>query len=109
MTAVPALPLVTTALVAIAGCRGAGGPKVTLRYHPPAGATDHYAPNQQNAMRLSSGPTGGMPFEQKFALHLKYTQLGRGPAPVGVAGTVTVDWTPLALPGVTDPCLPRVL
>jgi hypothetical protein len=109
MTAVPALPLVTTALVAIAGCRGAGGPKVTLRYHPLAGATYHYALNQQNAMRLSSGPTGGVPFEQKFALHLNYTQQVRGPAPGGVAVTVTFDSTRLDAPGLTDPGLQRAL
>ncbi len=101
MAAVPSLPLAATTLVAIAGCRGAGGPKVTLRYHPPAGATYHYALNQQNAMRLPSGPIGGMPYEQKLVLRLYYTQLVHGPAPGGVAVTVTFDSTRLEAPGLT--------
>jgi hypothetical protein len=108
MTAVHSLPHLATALVAIAGCRGAGGPKVTLRFHPPAGATYHYALDQQNVMRLPSGP-GGMPYEQKLALRLYYTQLVRGPAPGGVAVTVTFDSTRLDAPGLTDPALQPAL
>jgi hypothetical protein len=109
MTAVPRVPLAATALAALVGCRGAGGPKVTLRYRPPAGATYHYTLDQQNAMRLSGGTTGGMPFEQKLALHLCYTQLVHGPAPGGVAVTVMFDSTRLEAPGLTDPGLEQAI
>jgi hypothetical protein len=106
MSADHALPrAAATALVVIAGCRGAGGPKLTLRYHPPAGATYHYALDQLNAMRLSGRPPGGTPFERKLALHLHYTQVVHGPAPGGVAVTVTFDSTWLEAPGLTDPGL----
>src|SRR5882762_3484911 len=51
-----------TVLVTVGGCRGgASGPKVTLRYHPPAGAAYHYTLDQQNAMRIEGGPMSAMP------------------------------------------------
>lgn len=109
MTAAGSLSLATTTLVTLAGCGGAGGPKVTLRYHPPAGATYHYALDQQNAMRFPSGPIGGMPYEQKVTMRLYYSQLVHGPAPGGVAVTVTFDSTRLDAPGLTAPGLQLAL
>ena len=43
MTAARSLALTAAALAALSGCRGGGGggPKVTLRFHPPAGAAYH--------------------------------------------------------------------
>src|SRR5205807_1587498 len=71
---------IATLLATIGGCRGgASGPKVTLRYHPPAGAAYHYALDQQNAMRIEGGPMGAMP-EQTFRMRMYYTQLVKGPA-----------------------------
>ena len=69
------LALAAIVLVMIGGCRGgASGPKVTLRYHPPAGAAYHYALDQQNAMRIEGGPMSAMP-EQTFRMKMYYTQL----------------------------------
>src|SRR5207244_10192993 len=64
------LALAAVALVAVGGCRGgASGPKVTLRYHPPAGGAYHYALDQQNAMRIEGGPMSAMP-EQTFRMRM---------------------------------------
>ena len=91
---------IATLLATIGGCRGgASGPKVTLRYHPPAGAAYHYALDQQNAMRFEGGPMGAVP-EQTFRMRMYYTQLVKGPAPGGVAVTVTFDSTSLDAPGM---------
>jgi len=95
-----ALACTATLLATIGGCRGgASGPKVTLRYHPPAGAAYHYALDQQNAMRFEGGPMVAVP-EQTFRMRMYYTQLVKGPAPGGVAVTVTFDSTSLDAPGM---------
>src|SRR5437016_14200686 len=95
-----ALACTATLLATIGGCRGgASGPKVTLRYHPPAGAAYHYALDQQNAMRFEGGPMGAVP-EQTFRMRMYYRQLVKGPAPGGVAVTVTFDSTSLDAPGM---------
>ena len=99
MAAARCLTLAATALVSIMACRGDSGPKITLRYHPPAGATYHYTLEQQNSMRVEGGPMGAMP-EQVFKLHLYYTQVVSGPAQGGVAVTVTFDSTSLEAPGM---------
>ena len=99
MTASRSLALGATALLSITGCRGASGPKIALRYHPPAGAEYHYALDQQNTMRVEGGPMGAMP-EQVFRLHMYYTQVVKGPAQGGVAVTVTFDSTAMEAPGM---------
>src|SRR6266850_1397479 len=89
-----------TVLVTVGGCRGgASGPKVTLRYHPPAGAAYHYTLDQQNAMRIEGGPMSAMP-EQTFRMRMYYTQVVKGPTQGGVAVTVTFDSTSLDAPGM---------
>ncbi len=94
------LALAAVALVAAGACRGgASGPKVTLRYHPPAGAAYHYALDQQNAMRIEGGQMSAMP-EQTFRMRVYYTQQVNGPAQGGVAVTVTFDSTSLDAPGM---------
>jgi hypothetical protein len=100
MLAARSLALAATVLVAVGGCRGgASGPKVTLRYHPPAGAAYHYALDQQNAMRIEGGPMSALP-EQVFRMRLYYTQQVKGPALGGVAVSVTFDSTSLDAPGM---------
>src|SRR2546429_4330842 len=100
MPAARTLACAATVLVMIGGCRpGASGPKVTLRYHPPAGAAYPYAPDQQNAMRIEGGPMSAMP-EQTFRMRMYYTQLGKGPAQGGAAATVTFDSTSIEAPGM---------
>jgi hypothetical protein len=99
MVAARSLALAATVLIAVSGCRaGASGPKVTLRYHPPAGAAYHYTLDQQNTMRIEGGPSA-MP-EQTFRMRMYYTQLVTGPAQGGVAVTVMFDSTSLEAPGM---------
>jgi hypothetical protein len=99
MVTARSLPRVATVLVALGGCHaGTSGPKVTLRYRPPAGAAYHYALDQQNTMRIEGGP-GGLP-EQTFRMRMYYTQLVKGPEQGGVAVTVTFDSTSLEAPGM---------
>jgi len=94
------LALTATALLTVGGCRGgASGPKVTLRFHPAAGAAYHYTLDQQNAMRIEGGPMSAMP-EQTFRMRMYYTQVVKGPAQGGVAVTVTFDSTTLDAPGM---------
>src|SRR5882672_6688682 len=81
------LALAATVLLLVGGCRGgASGPKVTLRYHPPAGAAYHYTLDQQNAMRIEGGPMSAMPEQAARgrgheAMRLARPPLGRGPVP----------------------------
>ena len=104
MPAARARACAATVLVMIGGCcPRASGPKVTLRYHPPAGAAYHYALDQQNAMRIEGGPMSAMP-EQTFRMKMYYTQLVKGPAAAGAGGgvavLVTFDSTSLDAPGM---------
>ena len=99
MTVSRSLGAAATALLTLLACRGSSGPKVTMRYHPPAGASYHYALEQQNAMRVEGGPMGAMP-EQTFTMHIYYTQVVTGPTKGGVGVTTTFDSTTLEAPGM---------
>ncbi len=115
MTASPphAFALAATALAAVSACRGgAGGPKVTLRYHPPTGAAYHYTLEQQNTMKVEGGgPMGAMP-EQSVTMRMYFTQVVGGAAQGGTAVTVTFDSTALDSPnmdrGAMQPALDRM-
>jgi hypothetical protein len=102
------------ALVVIAGCRGESGPKVTLRYHPPAGVTYHYALEQQTIIRVEGAPppAGGASPEQAFTVRIYYTQRAKGPAQGGggEAVTTTLDSSTLDAPGAgaVKPALDRM-
>src|SRR5581483_733574 len=100
---------VAAAVVPVLGCRGAGGgPKLTLRYHPPAGAAYHYAMEQQNSMRIEGGPMSAMP-EQQLTMRMYFTQLVGGPTDGGTAVTVTFDSTALEAPGMLPGAMQPVL
>jgi hypothetical protein len=97
-------------LAAVVGCRGASGPKLTLRYHPPAGAAYHYALEQHNSVRFEGGPMG-FP-EQSVTMRMYFTQLVGNVAPAGTAVTVTFDSTALEsssmAAGAMQPALDRM-
>src|SRR5712691_6330494 len=100
------LGLAATGFVTLLGCRGGGGPKVTLRYHPPRGATYHYALEQQNTVRMESGPQAQLP-AQDVTLHIYYSQAVTGPTAGGIGVTVTYDSTTM-VPGGMAPALDRM-
>jgi hypothetical protein len=114
MTVSRILTLAAATCGALSGCRGgggSGGTKLTLRYHPPAGAAYHYALEQQNSMKLENGPMGAMP-AQSLTMHMYFTQLVSGPAQGGTAVTVTFDSTAIESPGMAtgamQPALDRM-
>ena len=104
MTGCRSLVLFATAALA-AGCRPATGPKVTLRYRPPAGAEYHYALEQRTSwtMESAAGPVPG----QDITLRIHYTQIVAGPTAGGTAVTVSYDSVTM-LPGGYAPAFDRM-
>jgi hypothetical protein len=104
--------LLTAALLAAAcGDRPKGNAdpsKVTLRYHPPAGAVHQYALDQVNNMTMESGPLAGMG-EQKLTLQMHFTQNVTGPVPGGIEVKVTFDSTHMEAPGMAPEMMAREL
>jgi hypothetical protein len=93
MTVVRCWTWTAAAVATLAGCRGeSGGPKVTLRYRPPAGATYGFALEQQNSMKVEGGPMAQLP-GQDVTLHIYYTHAVTGPTTGGIGVTVTYDST----------------
>lgn len=86
---------VAPALAVSLGC--AERAKVTLRYHPPAGATYRYTMEQHTDMKFEGGPMSQLP-EQQMAMHLYFTQTVTGPTAGGIAVTVRLDSTTLDSP-----------
>ena len=93
------------------GCGRGDGTKLTLRYHPPAGATYRYTLEQQNNMKFEGGPMAKVP-DQQISLHMHYTQTVTGPTEGGVAVAVRFDSTamelPLMAPNAYGPALERM-
>ena len=104
------LAVLTAALLAAAcGDRGGNGPsKVTLRYHPPAGAVHRYALDQINKMNMEAGPMKGMG-EQRLTLRMHFTQNVTGPVPGGIEVKVTFDSTHMEAPGMSPEMMTREL
>lgn len=89
------------ALVVAACSAGSRGPKIAIRYHPPAGAVYHYSLEQRTGVSMPSGPLGGMA-KQELNLAMHFTQTIKGPAAGG--GTevqVVFDSTTMEMPGVS--------
>jgi hypothetical protein len=110
MTRLTAPTALILALFAVA-CGDRGGAalsKVTLRYHPPAGAVHRYALDQVNKMSMEAGPLAGMG-EQQLTLQMHFTQHVTGPVPGGIEVKVTFDSTRMEAPGVSPEMMAREL
>jgi len=95
-------------VLAVAACRG-GGPKVALRYHPPAGAVYHYALEQRTEVSIASGPLAAMG-KQRVFMRMHFTQTVKGPASGG--GTeveVVFEQMEMEMPGVSPDLIAREL
>ena len=95
-------------LLALPAC-GGGGPKVALRFHPPAGAVYHYALEQRTQVSIASGPLAAMAKQQLF-MRVHYTQTVKGPASGG--GTevdVVFESMTMEVPGVSPDLIAREL
>jgi len=108
---------VTLVLVVACGDRSAGGggsgdavvaSKVTLRYHPPAGAVHRYTLDQLNKMSMVEGPLAGMG-EQNLTLKMRFTQSVTGAVAGGIEVRVTLDSTHMEAPGVSPEMMVREL
>lgn len=96
-------------LVAACGDRAGTAPsKVTLRYHPTAGAVHRYALDQINKMNMEAGPMKGMG-EQRLTLRMHFTQNVTGPVPGGIEVKVTFDSTHMEAPGMSPEMMARDL
>lgn len=97
------------AVLVLAACgERATGPKITLRYHPPAGAVYRYTLEQHNAMAMQGGPLAGMG-KQELVMRIHFTQAVKGPVPGGVEVQVTFDSTQMEAPGVPPEMMAREL
>ncbi len=79
------------------GCGGGDATKVTLTYHPPAGAVYHYNLDQYFDITFEGDSTAKIP-EQQMAMHMQFTQTVNGPTTGGIAVTARVDSTRLDSP-----------
>ena len=98
---------IVLAPLAVAAC-GRGGPKIPLRYHPPAGAVYHYALEQSTKVTMRSGPLTGMG-QQQLTMRMHFTQTIKGPTADGGGTEVQVvfDSTTVEMPGVPNDAAER--
>ena len=96
------LPAGVALAAVLVGC-GKSGPKVALRYHPPAGAVYHFALDQQSKIKFESGPAAAMG-EQQLTMHMYFTQAVGDPSGNNITVTMTFD-------SITaeSPMLPRAM
>ena len=106
-----ARPFALAGLLASTGCDSASGPKIALRFHPPAGAAYRYRLEQQNSIKFETGPMARMP-GQAFTMRMYYTQSVAGPTEGGIGVTVKFDSTtlesPMMGPDAMKPALDRM-
>ena len=86
-------------LLALPAC-GGGGPKVALRFHPPAGAVYHYALEQRTQVGIESGPLAAMGKQQLF-MRVHFTQTVKGPTEGGTEVDVVFESMEMEIPGVS--------
>jgi hypothetical protein len=94
----------------LAAC-GRGGPKVALRYHPPANAVYHIAVEQRTQVSIDSGPTLLTTMgKQSMLSRMLFTQTVKGPASGG--GTeveIVFESMTVEMPGIPSAAIAREL
>jgi hypothetical protein len=94
-------------VLAVTAC-GGGGPKVALRFHPPAGAVYHYALEQRTQVSIQSGPLAAMGKQQLF-MRMHFTQTVKGPSAGGTEVEVVFESMTMEIPGVSPDVVAREL
>lgn len=97
-------------VLAVIAC-GGGGPKVALRFHPPAGAVYHVAVEQRTQISIDSGPRLLTAMgKQSVMSRMHFTETIKGPAPGG--GTeveIVFESMTLEMPGIATDAISREL
>jgi hypothetical protein len=94
--------IVVAVSLAVAACGGGGGgPKVALRFHPPAGAVYHYALEQRTLISIESGPLAAMG-KQRLFMRVHFTQTVKGPTEGGTEVDVVFESIEMEIPGVSQ-------
>jgi hypothetical protein len=94
----------------IAGCQKDAGPKIALRYHPPAGAVYHFALEQNTRVAMPSGlgPLAGVN-RQEMRLRMYSTQTVKGSlAGGGTEVEIVIDSATIDMPGISPDLRSRV-
>ena len=91
------LAAVASALAVPLGCGRGDGAKLTLRYHPPAGAIYHYSLEQYFDITFEGAAAAQMP-QQQMTMRLQFTQTVGSPTTGGIGVTVKLDSTALDSP-----------
>src|SRR5437773_11351111 len=87
-------------LLLATGACGGHGPKVTLRYRPPAGAVYRYGLEQRTELRMESGPLAALG-KQHILIRMYFTQTVKGPASGGgTEADVVFESMTMEMPGV---------
>jgi len=95
--------------LAVAACGGGGGgPKVALRFHPPAGAVYRYALEQRTLISIESGPLAAMG-KQRLFMRVLFTQTVKGPTEGGTEVDVVFESMEMEIPGVSQAVIAREL
>jgi len=94
-------------VLTVAAC-GGGGPKVALRYHPPAGAVYHFGVEQRTRISADSGPLARMGTRQML-MRLYFTQTVKGPASGGTEVEVLFESMTMEIPGIRPDVIARGL
>ena len=93
--------------LAVAACDGGGGgPKIALRFHPPAGAVYHYALEQRTQVGIESGPLAAMG-KQRLFMRVHFTQTVKGPGEGGTEVDVVFESMEMEIPGVSPDVIAR--
>jgi hypothetical protein len=90
-------------VLVVAACGKDAGPKIVLRYHPPAGAVYHYALEQETRVVMPStkGPLAGG-IRQEMRLRVYSTQTVKGPgAGGGTEVEIVIDSAAMIMPGLS--------
>jgi hypothetical protein len=94
-------------LLAVGAC-GGGGPKIALRYHPPAGAVYHFGVEQRTTVSADSGPLAKMGRRQ-ILMRLYFTQTVKGPVSGGTEVDVVFETITMEIPGVPSSLMGNAL
>ena len=94
-------------VLAVAAC-GSSGPKVTLRYHPPAGAIYQFGTEQRTIFSVDSGPMAESG-KRQILMRLYFTESVKGPTSGGTEVELLFETVTMEIPGISPSVISRSL